>query len=417
MGNACTSTTNHVNDPSEVIIADGFKKEPKSSTKDFFFSYTLGKGGFGKVVAGYHISSGKWCAVKNINLNFRSKRKYAKHMNMIKNEIEALSLCKDHPYVCNLHCSFQELTSIYLVMDLHVGGDLRYHLDNGEMFSEQTSAFIVTCMASALRFMHKKNIIHRDIKPDNIVFDEYGFPSLTDFGICHIFDTQEKQQVCRLSSGTREYAAPEVLTSMHLHDSAVDYWGLGLVAYELVYGQRPFDDGCPEDFVEYNELLQQMDKQYDDTSFELKMKCSKQPPLKKKSALKLLIPNRPFVVMPRHSMTTGLVVSSPCRSTLRGLLDVRPGNRLNYKDLSMHEWFKAQGCVWEKIIHCEVVPPFEPDIMEISRNVQDRHHNISITDSCENKDDELRVSKRNGVKKGKGGYKRKTRRAAQNNVQ
>lgn len=371
------------------------QKEPKISVKDFVFSYILGEGiiicspllsftyiisstlfagGFGTVTAGLHAKSGNWYAVKEINLNFKSQRKHVKHLKMISNEIKAHTVCKKHPYICTLHHSFKGQASTYLVLDLYVGGDLRYHLLSGVVFTEQTTAFIVTCLASALEFLHRKKILHRDVKPDNIMFDEHGFPSLTDFGICYPYkDLPREQHVCSMSSGTRQYIAPEVLTSTHRHDSSSDFWSLGIVAYELIYGERPFTGGCPADFIEYNEALHRMMKRYDDHSFELKMKCSQQPPLKKTSALKLLLPNRPYLVMPRISIATQTVVSITCRSLLRGLLDARPDQRLNYKTLSKHDWFQAQGCVWEKIVHCEVVPPFVPDTRAIAIDIQHRH--------------------------------------------
>lgn len=350
------------------------QKEQKISVKDFVFSYILGEGGFGTVTAGLHAKSGNWYAVKEINLNFKSQKKHVKHLKMISNEIKAHTVCRKHPYICNLHHSFKGQVSIYLVLDLYVGGDLRYHLLNGVVFTEQTTAFIVTCLASALEFLHRKKILHRDIKPDNIMFDQHGFPSLTDFGICYPYkDLPREQHMCSMSSGTRQYLAPEVLTSTHRHDSSSDFWSLGIVAYELIYGERPFTEGCPVDFIEYNEALHRMTKRYDDHSFELKMKCSQQPPLKKTSALKLLLPNRPYIVMPRISITTQTIVSITCRSLLRGLLDARPDQRLNYKAMSKHDWFQAQGCVWEKIIHCEVVPPFVPDTRAIAMDIQHRH--------------------------------------------
>lgn len=345
------------------------------SVKSFLFSYVLGEGGFGTVVAALLIQSGKWYAVKEIGVNFKSKSKYARHLNMISDEITAHKLCQEHPYICNLHHSFREKTSVYLVLDLFVGGDLRLHLNKGVVFSEQTAAFLMTCVASALEFMHSRGILHRDVKPDNIMLDDQGFPSLTDFGICYLHkeNSPVDEFVCSMSSGTKQYVAPEVLTTTHLHGMPADFWSLGVVGYELVYGERPFEENCPVDFITYNESMQAIMKKYDDQSFELKMKCAQAPPLKKTSALKLLLPNRPVLTMPRSSLSSHQMVTPGCRSVLKGLLDVRPDQRMTCAALSRHPWFESQGCRWKKIINCEVVPPFAPDVMAVAVDVQERN--------------------------------------------
>jgi serine/threonine protein kinase len=360
------------------------KKKGKMCVSSFLYSYVLGEGGFGTVVAALHIKSGKWYAVKEVIFNLKSQKKYARHLTMITNEITAHKICEKHPYICSLHHSFRDRTSIHLVLDLFVGGDLRLHLKNKVVFSEQTVAFLVTCIASALDFMHQKGILHRDVKPDNIMLDEHGFPSLTDFGICHIFDDKtdkESVQVCTMASGTKQYVAPEVLTTAHCHGPAADFWSLGVVGYELIYGEQPFEQNCPDPFIEYNESMQNITKKYDDHSFELKMKCAQQPPLKKTTALKLLLPSRPTLSLPRSSLASDSMVSHGCRSVLKNLLDVRPEHRFKYTALSKHIWFEEQGCIWNKIIHCEVVPPFAPDVMAIAIDVQDRNAKNNLVEN------------------------------------
>jgi serine/threonine protein kinase len=72
-------------------------------------------------------------------------------------------------------------------MDLHSGGDLRYHIVRNTYFSEEQTKFFIACIIQGLSFVHKKLIIHRDIKPENLVFDSNGYLKITDFGIARIW--------------------------------------------------------------------------------------------------------------------------------------------------------------------------------------------------------------------------------------
>ena len=92
----------------------------------------------------------------------------------------------------------------YLALELKDGGDLRFHLDClKHRFSEHDVAYLVMALSQALRHIRSKRIIHRDVKPDNIIFDQKGRPSLTDFGIAYI-DYQDKNipLETNLKSGT-----------------------------------------------------------------------------------------------------------------------------------------------------------------------------------------------------------------------
>jgi serine/threonine protein kinase len=140
---------------------------------------------------------------------------------------------------------------------MKTGGDLRYYLRKRYLFEERDVAFYVACISSALEHLHSRNVIHRDIKPENIILDERGYPYLTDFGVAYVHNNEDPSSdgtlTCTLASGTKQYLAPEVFTKSHVHGPEVDYWSLGVVAFELLFGKRPFDKHCPIQFINYLE--------------------------------------------------------------------------------------------------------------------------------------------------------------------
>ena len=142
----------------------------------------------------------------------------------------------DYPLLCNMHYAFQDNDNLYLVLDYLSGGDLRYHFFDKPVFTEIESKFVTICTILSLEYIHKKNIVHRDLKPENLVFDSIGYLHLTDFGISAEIKSSKG---LTSTSGTPGYMAPEVLFSQS-HDFSVDYYGLGIIVYELMMGDRPY---------------------------------------------------------------------------------------------------------------------------------------------------------------------------------
>lgn len=143
---------------------------------------TVLTGGFGTVTSAQAIfcdsklTFSDWFAVKEIK-----KKDVLKHktgVNMLYAELDALQQLT-HPFIVTLHLAFNDSTSCFLVLDLLLGGDLRYYLKNGLVFDEYSTAIYAACISSALEHMHSKFILHRDIKPENILLDDRGFPYLT----------------------------------------------------------------------------------------------------------------------------------------------------------------------------------------------------------------------------------------------
>ena len=115
----------------------------------------------------------------------------------VKSERDLLSKMS-HPFIVNMHFSFQDNDNLYLVMDLLTGGDLRYHICKNRKFTEEQSKFFIACILLGLEYCHHNQIIHRDIKPENLVLDENGYVHITDFGIAKIQTENNKKE----TSGT-----------------------------------------------------------------------------------------------------------------------------------------------------------------------------------------------------------------------
>ena len=150
------------------------------------------------------------------------------------NELKLLSMIQSK-FIVNAHYAFQDSENLYLVMDLLLGGDLRFHLARQRRFSERQTKFFCACLIQALETVH--SIIHRDIKPENLVFDERGYLKLTDFGIAREWIPDVEN--CNETSGTPGYMAPEVMCKNN-HGIAADYFAVGVIAYECMNSRRPY---------------------------------------------------------------------------------------------------------------------------------------------------------------------------------
>jgi serine/threonine protein kinase len=198
--------------------------------------YVVGKGGFGKV---WKVQSKKY--KKQYALKEMSKAKIIdkKSEKSIKYERELLSRLK-HPFIVNMKYAFQDYENLYLVMDLLTGGDLRYHISRHKKFSEEQTSnillnflgFFIGCILLGLEYLHQNSVLHRDIKPENLVLDEKGYVRITDFGIAKL---HQKENSCE-TSGTPGYMSPEVMCGQN-HSVAVDYFALGVIAYEFMNGR------------------------------------------------------------------------------------------------------------------------------------------------------------------------------------
>ncbi|OWK01933.1 SGK1 [Cervus elaphus hippelaphus] len=308
--------------PSQQINL-GPSSNPHAKPSDFHFLKVIGKGSFGKVLLARHKAEEVFYAVKVLQKKAILKKKEEKH---IMSERNVLLKNVKHPFLVGLHFSFQTADKLYFVLDYINGGELFYHLQRERCFLEPRARFYAAEIASALGYLHSLNIVYRDLKPENILLDSQGHIVLTDFGLCK--ENIEHNGTTSTFCGTPEYLAPEVLHKQP-YDRTVDWWCLGAVLYEMLYGLPPF----------YSRNTAEM---YDN------------------------ILNKPLQLKPN--------ITNSARHVLEGLLQKDRTKRLGAKDdfaskfmfpsqqmeIKNHVFFSLIN--WEDLINKKITPPFNPNV-------------------------------------------------------
>lgn len=190
----------------------------------------LGVGTFGKVIIVRHTLSGETYAMKRLNKSWIVENGLEQH---VVDERNVMTLT-DHPFILKLHNSYYDEKYVYLLLELCLGGELFMYLHKAGKFNEQQARFYAASIVQAFDHLHSKSIVYRDLKPENLMLDEFGYLKVVDFGLAKVVKGRT-WTIC----GTPEYLAPEVVLSKG-HNRAVDYWALGILIYELTAGVCPF---------------------------------------------------------------------------------------------------------------------------------------------------------------------------------
>ncbi|KAI1090456.1 kinase-like protein [Rostrohypoxylon terebratum] len=192
----------------------------------------VGRGAFGKVRIVERKDTGLSFALKYIRKDEVVRSESVRNIIRERRMLEHLN----HPFICNLRYSFQDIEYMYLVVDLMSGGDLRFHISR-KAFTEEAVRFWIAELGCALRYVHSQGIIHRDVKPDNVLLDADGHVHLTDFNVA---SDVVPGKLLTSKSGTLAYLAPEVYAGKG-YDVRADWWSLGVLFYECIYNKRPFE--------------------------------------------------------------------------------------------------------------------------------------------------------------------------------
>uniref|UniRef100_A0A8C8WMG4 G protein-coupled receptor kinase n=1 Tax=Panthera leo TaxID=9689 RepID=A0A8C8WMG4_PANLE len=209
--------------------------ERQPITKDTFRHYrVLGKGGFGEVCACQVRATGKMYACKKLAKK-RIKRRKGEAMAL--NEKRMLEKVNSR-FVVSLSYTYETKDSLYLVLTIMNGGDLKYHIYNlgSPGFDEQRAIFYAAELCCGLEDLQKERIVYRDLKPENILLDDIGHIRISDLGLA--VEVPEGRTV-RGRVGTVGYMAPEVINNEN-YTFSPDWWGLGCLIYEMIQGHSPF---------------------------------------------------------------------------------------------------------------------------------------------------------------------------------
>eukprot|EP00914_Ancora_sagittata_P012466 GHVO01023975.1.p1 GENE.GHVO01023975.1~~GHVO01023975.1.p1 ORF type:complete len:488 (-),score=68.05 GHVO01023975.1:213-1676(-) len=299
----------------DEMMDDSRGMKRKKALEDFDFLKVLGKGTFGKVILCREKSTSVLYAIKILKKSVIIAKDEVAHT---LTESRVLQKTK-HPFLTHLKYSFQTPDRLCFVMEYVNGGELFYHLSKDRVFSEDRTRFYGAEIISALAYLHENDIVYRDLKLENLLLDKDGHVKIADFGLCkeEMFYGAMTKTFC----GTPEYLAPEVLED-HDYGRAVDWWGTGVVMYEMMCGRLPFYNRDPEVLFE---LILVSDIRFPKT------------------------------------------LSEDAKRLLAGLLDKNPkkrlgGGELDAKEIMSHSFFMKID--WQLLIDRKIQPPWKPDLAD-----------------------------------------------------
>ncbi|XP_021437880.1 MAP/microtubule affinity-regulating kinase 4 isoform X2 [Oncorhynchus mykiss] len=194
---------------------------------------TIGKGNFAKVKLARHILTGKEVAIKIIDknqLNPTSLQKLFREVRIMKG--------LNHPNIVQLFEVIETENTLYLIMEYASGGEVFDYLVSHGRMKEKEARAKFRQIVSAVHYCHLKNIVHRDLKAENLLLDADSNIKIADFGFSNEFTMGNKLDTF---CGSPPYAAPELFQGKKYDGPEVDIWSLGVILYTLVSGSLPFD--------------------------------------------------------------------------------------------------------------------------------------------------------------------------------
>ncbi|MGD8627328.1 MAG: protein kinase, partial [Anaerolineae bacterium] len=205
----------------------------------------LGRGGMARIYRGLDVRLRRHVAIKVIDTPFRAD---SDHITRFEREAQAIAQL-EHPQIVRLYRYGESDGVLYMAMQYIEGTDLRSVLagyrDRGELVPADEVRRIVGDVCTALDYAHSKGVIHRDVKPSNIMLDGEGRAILTDFGLALVIEAGTQGEVL----GSLHYIAPEQAISSAGAVAQSDLYAVGVMLYEMFTGRVPFDADDPLDIA------------------------------------------------------------------------------------------------------------------------------------------------------------------------
>jgi len=179
-----------------------------------------------------HRPTGHTYALKAVNKEYLQKTRTGP---LLKREVTVLAQLES-PFVMHLVKTFRDARKYYMLTEPLLGGELFTHLSDCVTFTEARTRFYISSVLLALQHMHGQGVVYRDLKLENLMLDRNGYLKVIDFGFAKKLHKNEwTYTLC----GTPDYLAPEVLKGTG-HSFGVDFWSLGVLIYEMIFGCPPF---------------------------------------------------------------------------------------------------------------------------------------------------------------------------------
>ncbi|MEN6545519.1 MAG: protein kinase [Armatimonadia bacterium] len=206
----------------------------------FTITRELGRGGMGVVYEAMQDNPRRPVALKVLPPHLAQEPGVVQRF---QREAQRMAALAQHPSIATVDVAGQDGDLPYMAMQLLTGGTLDDLLTKEPVLDPRRAAQLIIPVAEALDYAHRQGIVHRDVKPGNILLSEMGLPVVTDFGIAQAAD-EIRITSTGMSVGTPEYASPEQIKGNPV-DGRSDLYSLGLVLYRMVCGREPFAGETP----------------------------------------------------------------------------------------------------------------------------------------------------------------------------
>ena len=299
------------------------QQDDSITLRDLIIVKLLGKGMFGNVFLASHPTKEVLYALKTVT---RAKiDQYSLHENLFLEKNILMQL--DHTFIVSLIKTFKDEKRFYFLMEFVKGLDLFDALRKMGLLNEDDSRFYVAALILMMEHLHERNIIYRDLKPENVMVDEDGYPKLIDFGTAKIVANRTYTVI-----GTPHYMAPEVIMGKG-YSTTADFYGIGVLLYEFICGKVPFGEDEDDPYAIYQKVLQ------------------------------------------HHIAYPDFLDSKfPAKALIEQLLNTNPGMRTGggIEQLKSHRWFSGYDWVsttQDRLYSREIRPPYTPMVSNINREV------------------------------------------------